>query len=106
MLRRSVLILVLGVADGTKDISLLAFAVVRRYTGLGSSFVLGSLLGMTSSVSQMSPVSPVDLSIFNSNLVGPYVYVAFDSSLLPILLLANLMVVTALCLLGEVSPAP
>ena len=48
MLRGSVLTLVLGVADGTK--SLLAFAVVGRGTGLGSSFVPGSLLGMTACV--------------------------------------------------------
>lgn len=69
---------------------LLAFAVVGRGTGLRSSFVPGSLLGMTSCVSQMSSVPPVNSSIFSSNLVGPYIYLAFDSSLRPILLLANL----------------
>lgn len=69
--------------------SLLVFAVVGWVTGLESSFVPGLLLGMTSCVSQLSPVSPVDLSIFSSNLAGPYVYLGFDSSLRPILL-ANL----------------
>ena len=49
MLRGSVLTLVLGLADGNK--LLLAFAVVGRGTSLGSSFVPGSLLGMTSGVS-------------------------------------------------------
>ena len=88
MLHGYVLTLVFGVADGTK--SLLAFAVVGRDTGLRSSFVPGSLFGMTSCVSQMSSVPPEDSSIFSSNLVGPYVYLAFDSSLRPILLLSSL----------------
>ena len=81
MLHGSVLTLVFGVADGTK--SLLAFAVVGRGTGLRSSFVPGSLFGMTSCVSQMSSVPPEDSSIF-------YVYLALDSSLRPILLFASL----------------
>ena len=88
VLHGSVLTLVFGVADGTK--SLLAFAVVGQGTGLRSSFVPGSLFGMTSCVSQMSSVPPEDSSIFSSNLVGPYVYLAFDSSLRPILLLSSL----------------
>ena len=82
------LTVVLGVADGTKGISLLAFAVVGRVTGLGSSFIPGSLLGMTSCV--CLKCFSVDSSIFSSNMVGPYVYLAFDSSLSPILLLAKL----------------
>lgn len=69
---------------------LLAFAVVGRGTGLRSSFVPGSPLGMTLCVSQMSSVPPVNSSIFSSNLVGPYIYLAFDSTLRAILLIANL----------------
>ena len=89
----SVLTLILGVADDTK--SLLAFAVVGWGTGLGSSFVPGSLLGMCVSNASCFSMS-VDSSIFSSNLVGPNVYLSLNSSLRPILLLANLA-----CLLGE-----
>ena len=60
---------------------LLAFAVVGRGTGLRSSFVPGSLLGMTSCVSQISSVPPVISSIFSWNLVGPYIYLALPLTL-------------------------
>ena len=95
MLRGSVLTLVLGVADDTK--SLLAFAVVGRGTGLGSSFVPGSLLGMTSCFSCRLVHLQFELG---RTLCLPF---------LRLLLAPNpssgqsgmLMVVTALCLLDE-----
>ena len=75
---------------GTNGISSPEFAVAGIGAAFGDNLIPSSLVWHNfACVPQVSPVPPINSSIFCSDLIGPYVDFAFDSCLGPILLLSN-----------------